>query len=371
MEKRFIPVILVLCVDRDDDLGRKTGIHSPVIGKEESLKAAVALGTADPEEADTNAIFGAINIYNDLVEKGHNAKIALICGDRSVGIESDREIARELEEVIAKTNADEVFLVSDGAEDEYILPIITSRIKVASVKRIIVKQSRNIEDTYYIIKKFFEDEKTQIRIVVPIALILLVAGLFEILSKMELTLLPIIAILVGVYLIANPAYKLLNYLWKNITTGRVSFFMQVISAIALIGSFIYIYNSIVTSTSFERWTYNEILSFVEREVIWVVIALAIGGAGRVIEAYITERRILISYWVFFFSIAAIWFVVMGSADIIRYSIEGIPYTSAVFIPVMIKIALGIGIVVAGVVSYGYIRGKINAERTDADGEIKK
>ncbi|MDY6985733.1 MAG: DUF373 family protein [Candidatus Thermoplasmatota archaeon] len=364
-------MILVLCVDRDDDLRRKTGIHSPVTGKEESLKAAVALGTADPEEADTNAIFGTINIYDDLVKKGHDAEIAIICGNRSVGIESDREIARELEEVIAKTNADEVFLVSDGAEDEYILPIITSRIKVASVKRVIVKQSRNIEDTYYIIKKFFEDEKTQIRIVVPIALILLVAGLFEILSRMELTLMPIIAILIGVYLIANPTYRLLNYVWKNITTGKISFFMQIIGAIALIGSFIYIYNSIVTSTSFERWTYNEILSFVEREIIWVVIALAIGGAGRVIEAYITERRILISYWVFFFSIAALWFVVTGSADIIRYSIEGIPYTSAIFIPVVIKIALGMGIVAAGVVSYGYLRGKINAERTDSDGEIKR
>jgi putative membrane protein len=355
-------VILVLCVDRDDDLGRKTGIHSPIVGREENLKAVIALGTADPEEADTNAMFGAISIYDDLVGKGYETDVALICGSRSVGIESDRKLAKELEEVIERTKADEVFLVSDGAEDEYILPIITSRIKVASVRRIVVKQSKSIEDTYYVIKKFFEDEKTQIRLIVPVALVLLVAGLFEILNRMELTLLPIIAVLVGAYLMSNPMFKLLRYFWRSVTTGKVSFFMQLISVILLAGSFIYIYNSIVTSTSFKRWAYDEILSFVDREIVWVVIALATSGAGRVIEAYITEREVLISYWVFFFSIAAMWFIVLGSTNIIRYSIEGVPYTSGMFVPVIVEIALGIGIVVAGVVSYGYVRARVKGNK---------
>lgn len=361
-KKRLMTVILVLCVDRDDDLGRKTGIHSPLIGREENLNAVIALGTADPEEADTNALFGAISIYDELVRKGYEADVALICGSRSVGIESDRKLARELEKVIDRTKADEVFLVSDGAEDEYILPIITSRIKVASVRRIVVKQSKSIEDTYYVIKKFFEDEKTQIKLIVPVALVLLVAGLFEILNRMELTLLPIIAVLVGAYLMSNPVFKLLRYFWRSVTTGKVSFFMQLISAILLVGSFIYIYNSIVTSTSFKRWAYDEILSFVDREIIWVVIALATSGAGRVIEAYITEREILISYWVFFFSLVALWFIVIGSTNIIRYSIEGVPYTSAVFVPVIIEIALGIGIVVAGVISYGYVRARVKGNK---------
>jgi len=351
-------VILVLCVDRDDDLGRKTGIHSPIIGREESLKAAIALGTADPEEADMNAIFGAINSYDELLKEGYEAEIALICGSRFVGIESDRKITKEIEEVLKRTKADEVFLVSDGAEDEYILPIITSRAKVTSVRRIIVKQSKNIEDTYYVVKKFFEDEKTQIRFIVPIAIVLLAAGFFEIINDFRLTLPPLIAILVGVYLLANPVYKLFRYFWRNMATGRVSFFMYVISGIVLIGSFIYVYNSIVTSTGFRRWGYNEILGFIEREVMWVIIALSISGAGRVIEAYVIDREILLSYWIFFFSLAATWFIVMGSADIIKYSIEGVPYSNTVFLPVIFKISVGIGIVVAGVVSYGYMKGRI-------------
>lgn len=355
-------MILVLCVDRDDDLGRKTGIGSPIIGRDESLKAAVALGTADPEEADMNAIFGAINVYDDLIEKGYEAQIALICGSRSVGIESDRKIAAELEKVIGDTKADEVLLVSDGAEDEHILPIITSRIKVASVRRIVVKQSQSIEDTYYIIKKFFEDEKTQIRVIIPIALVLIVAGLFEIIARKELSLFPVLAILVGGYLLLNPLYTVLHYLWENITTGKVSFFMQVISAIILAGSFIYIYNSIVTSTSFKRWSYEEILYFIDSEILWVVIALAISGAGRVIEAYITEKKIILSYWVFFFSIAAMWFIVLGSTGIIRYSIEGVPYASSIFLPVIARIATGIALVVAGVVSHGYLKGRITKNK---------
>ncbi len=47
-------VTLVLAIDRDNDLGRKTGIRSPVIGREANLAAAQELGLADPEESDTN-----------------------------------------------------------------------------------------------------------------------------------------------------------------------------------------------------------------------------------------------------------------------------------------------------------------------------
>ena len=46
--------LLVIAIDRDNDLGRKTGIRSPVLGRESNVKAAIELGLADPEESDTN-----------------------------------------------------------------------------------------------------------------------------------------------------------------------------------------------------------------------------------------------------------------------------------------------------------------------------
>jgi len=45
-------MLLVLCVDLDDDLGRKTGLQTPVIGRETIERAAVDLATADPEDSD-------------------------------------------------------------------------------------------------------------------------------------------------------------------------------------------------------------------------------------------------------------------------------------------------------------------------------
>ncbi len=38
-------MLLVLCVDLDDDLGRKTGIDTPVVGRDAVVDAAVALAS--------------------------------------------------------------------------------------------------------------------------------------------------------------------------------------------------------------------------------------------------------------------------------------------------------------------------------------
>ncbi len=58
--------ILVLCVDRDDDLGMKAGINTPVLGRKENVNAAASLALRDPEEADANAMFEAVRIYDNL-----------------------------------------------------------------------------------------------------------------------------------------------------------------------------------------------------------------------------------------------------------------------------------------------------------------
>ena len=129
---------LVLCVDRDDDFGRKAGLNSPFIGREENMIAANGLALKDPEDSDINTIFAAISMYDEMLKKGVDVEIATLCGDIHVGYESDLALTTQLETVINITSADRVILVSDGAEDEYIYPIISSRIKVDSVKKVYV-----------------------------------------------------------------------------------------------------------------------------------------------------------------------------------------------------------------------------------------
>ena len=60
---------LVLSVDRDDDIGWKGKVESPCIGRAACLRAATTLALADPEDSDINAIFSAIKIYDELIEK--------------------------------------------------------------------------------------------------------------------------------------------------------------------------------------------------------------------------------------------------------------------------------------------------------------
>ena len=87
--------MLVLCVDRDDDLGMKAGINTPVIGRKENVNAAASLALRDPEEADANAMFEAVRIFDNLKKniKGHEEhEVATIAGSDLGGVEADRQL---------------------------------------------------------------------------------------------------------------------------------------------------------------------------------------------------------------------------------------------------------------------------------------
>ena len=43
--------ILVICVDRDNDIGEMLGVEGPIIGREKNLEVAKNLALKDPEES--------------------------------------------------------------------------------------------------------------------------------------------------------------------------------------------------------------------------------------------------------------------------------------------------------------------------------
>lgn len=151
--------ILILCVDRDNDIGRKAGVKTPIIGKEETIEAAIKLLLADPEEADANAMFEAVRIYESL-RSGHLSNIlcqvATIAGSELGGIAADRKIVSELNEVIREFKPTSLILVTDGYADEDILPLIQSRIPISSIRRVIVKHSKSIEETAAIFSRYLK-----------------------------------------------------------------------------------------------------------------------------------------------------------------------------------------------------------------------
>jgi len=149
--------VLILCVDRDADLGVKAEIKTPVIGRKENLKAAVALALKDPEEPDANAMFEAIHIYDRLKGEGKPdeiLEISTISGSERGGVGADRKIVAELNELLSSFPANEVILVTDGYTDEAVLPLVESRVPVSSVRRIVVKHSESIEETAALFSRY-------------------------------------------------------------------------------------------------------------------------------------------------------------------------------------------------------------------------
>ena len=158
-EERRSERLLILCVDRDDDIGRKTGVKTPIIGKEENLNSALKLILADPEEADANAMFEAIRVYDNLKKDRKSRdiyEIATIAGSELGGVTADRKLVSELEEVLKQFPADSLILVTDGFSDEDIMPLVQTRLPVTSVRRVIVKHSESIEETAALFSKYWK-----------------------------------------------------------------------------------------------------------------------------------------------------------------------------------------------------------------------
>ncbi len=149
--------ILILCVDRDGDLEAKAGVKTPLLGRTANLDGAVSLALKDPEEPDANAIFEAVRLHDKLQNEKQPDEIfevATISGSELGGVNADRKVVSELNNLLESYSANEVILVSDGYSDEAILPLVESRVPVSSVRRIVIKHSESIEETAAVFSKY-------------------------------------------------------------------------------------------------------------------------------------------------------------------------------------------------------------------------
>jgi putative membrane protein len=175
---------LVLCVDRDDDLGTKAKVESPVVGKDSALAAATKLALSDPEEADANAIFAAIKKYDELTRGGTLCEVAVVCGEVNRGFEADRRLGKQVASVLSGSSFTGVILVSDGGEDELVVPIVQSLKPIVSVERVAVKHSQTVEETYQVLGRYlrmliFDPHYSRYALGVP-GLILILAGILAV-----------------------------------------------------------------------------------------------------------------------------------------------------------------------------------------------
>lgn len=322
--------ILVLSVDRDNDFGEKAGISGPFIGREENLNAALALGLKDAEDSDTNTLLAAISIYDEMVKKGMSVEVATICGDIKVGYESDLTLTTQLENVLEVVKPERVILVSDGAEDEYIYPIISSRVKVDSVRKVFVKQVPSVEGTYYIILKTLQDDKMRKRILTPIGLILALLGFFSLLPKIydlymqgdPATIAEMaggaIALVLGIYLIFY-AYRVGDRTrnWairagRSVRSGSQMIPFAVLSVVFVIAGLTYGLDAAISDPDADLVL--QIIIFLSANLWMWVFAIFCYETGRFLNHYLSKGRVYWTYLVVSVSVFAIAFIMQGALD---------------------------------------------------------
>ncbi|MFM8659652.1 MAG: DUF373 family protein [Candidatus Nitrosotenuis sp.] len=148
--------LLVICVDRDNDVGDKAGVLTPVVGRDSCIEAGQKLALQDPEDADSNSIFYAIKTYEDLLSKGYQAEVIVVAGVSDRGVQADEKIIREVKTALAAFAANGAVIVSDGEDDESVIPIIQNVVPIVSVQRCVMKVSRSVEYSYAVFGKYLK-----------------------------------------------------------------------------------------------------------------------------------------------------------------------------------------------------------------------
>lgn len=290
--------ILIVCIDRDNDLGEKAGVVSPVIGRAANLDAAIKLACTDPEDSDINTIFGGINVYDKLTAEKNDVEIVSIAGDKKVGMPADKRVTEQFDRILEQLKPDRAILVSDGAEDESVMPIIQSRIKVDSVRRIIVKQHENLESTYYIIKEAFNDPKISRTFFMPIGLASVIYAISLYFNHPEFAIMSILGA-VGIYMLfratgledAFTDFK--TSMMSSLQTGKITFVMYLAAIIlSLIGT---------VQGGVELWNYYNqeimagylvlLMAYVNTSIWWYVLSAMLISSGKIMDMRLANENI--------------------------------------------------------------------------------
>jgi putative membrane protein len=363
---------LVLSVDRDDDIGWKGKVESPCIGRAACLKAANTLALADPEDSDINAIFSAVKIYDELTANGEEAAIAVVAGNHLHMIEGDRRIASSLELVVQETQVTNCILVTDGAEDEYVIPIIQSKIPVSSIRRVIVNQMPNLEGTYYILKKLLDDPKISRMIFIPVGLAMLLYAVAYLFGWPGAATIIVVGV-IGSYLLYKGfgfdelVHGIIGALRVSLSRGRFSFITYTITILLIIIGFTAGFLNILKyySTDGSLGLVLYLMTFIFGAVEWLIIAGLVLSIGIIIDVYSNERENLGKVIVFPFFVTAIG-LILYAASVFLISMSSVPdfplTANAATTNVFYSTIAGIGTAIVGVVIQFFINRRMTEQR---------
>ena len=295
-------MLLVLCVDLDDDLGRKTGIDTPVIGRAAVEDAAVALATADPEDSDVNVLFEGLHLYETIDDE--SVEVAAVTGTNGGDVAANRRIGTEVDTVLASLSTGEdvrALVITDGAQDESVIPVIRSRIAIDGVSRVVVRQAQDLESMYYTIKQVLDDPETRGTILVPLGILLLIyplAILFDHYGFAGAVVFGLTSALLGLYVLFRGLAleerldALVERARSGLFAGRVVLTTYVVAAALLViggVSGVEFVERLRTATPGKPDALIVVAALVRGSVQWFAAAGVTASLGRVTDEYLADR----------------------------------------------------------------------------------
>lgn len=359
---------LILCVDRDDDLGVKGRAATPIVGRRRALDAAMALGLADPEDSDTNALLAAIKVYDEQLKEsegtGDQVEVAAVAGHPSLGVKGDRKLAKELDEVMALVRPDECILVSDGAEDEQILPLLQTRVKIAHVHRSVVKQAPRLEGFYYVITRLLDDEKQAKRFVLPFGIILLIWGAAYLFGVQNYAWGATLAI-AGFWLVVQAMKwervlgRFFHDLGEGMRSGKIALVANIAMAALLIVGAAQGYGAVAGKEYPGDQSDPKLLASLEFMQIFLpyfVSALLIRTAGSLFETWVRQGRSALRAWTVAFGLIAFGFLGGAVVELSVGYLKGEALVGLLTFDRVVQLGAGVAIAMGALVLNRYIRG---------------
>jgi len=291
-------MLLVLCVDLDDDLGRKTGVETPVVGRDAVEAAAVDLATADPEDSDVNVLFEGLHVAEEVTDEA--VEVAAVTGVDGSDVAANRAVGEELDTVLAGLSTGEdvrALVVTDGAQDESVLPVIRSRVPIDGVQRVVVRQAQDLESMYYTIKQVLDDPETRGTILVPLGILLLIYPLAIVAEELGApgAVFGVTSALLGFYLLSRGLAlgqrldSFVDRVRESLFGGRVSLVTYLVAVLLLvIGGFTGVEE--VTALQAEATDAPDVAEVIAAMVYgslqWFAAAGVVSSFGRVVDGYI-------------------------------------------------------------------------------------
>jgi len=306
---------LVVCVDRTGDIPRQTGLHTPVAGWEAVQSLVVEMGVADPEDSAVNCLLEALRVTRDLRDGDDDAVVAAVSGSGD-SVAADRSVADQLDDLIERYDPDSAVVVIDSAEDERVVPIVESRLRVDAVDRVVVRQARDLESTYYLLKQFLADEELRQTVLVPLGIVLLVfPALLMVTGSLAVAVAAITAV-IGLFVLYK-GLSIENYLAEvpgqvrdALYSGRVSIVTYVVAGgLALVGVFAGALE--VSDLSSETPLLLTAMAFTYYSVPWVTLGGLAASAGRLFDEFIRREEVRTSFLNLPFGVLAVGLVVRG------------------------------------------------------------